>query len=366
MVSFPKLSLPSFSLSAMPFLGKPEPIALDIGSTFIKVVHIKGSAKNYQLVKFGMIPLPPEVIVEGAVMDAGRVVDAIKELLSSQKISTKHVVLSVSGSSVIIKRVAVTDMSEEELAESIKWEAEQYIPFSIDDVNIDFQKLGPGPTEGQADVLLVAVKKDKINDYINLVKEAGLEPVVMDVDAFALANMYELNYSREEGTTALLNIGASVMNINILRDGMSIFTRDITVGGNRYSEALQRDFGLSYEDAERIKQGEASGDVDHEQAVQAITAVTEDIVSEIQRSFDFFRSTTGNESVQRILVSGGCAKINRFTSILSERIEVPVEVTNPFKNIKVDPKKFDTAYMESVAPMFGVAVGLAIRRPGDR
>ena len=240
----------------MLFSKKIEPIALDIGSTFIKLVQLKGSNKNYQLIKFGMVPLPPEVIVEGAVMDAGRVVEAIKELLSSQKIKTKEVVISVSGSSVIIKRVSVADMTDEELAESIKWEAEQYIPFSIDDVNVDFQKLGAGAAAGQADVLLVAVKKDKINDYVNLVKEAGLEPVVMDVDAFALANMYELNYALEEGTTALLNIGASVMNINILKDGISIFTRDITVGGNRYTEALQRDFGLTYEDAEKVKRGE--------------------------------------------------------------------------------------------------------------
>jgi type IV pilus assembly protein PilM len=348
------------------FLKKTEPFALDIGSTFIKLVHLKGAGKNYQLAKFGMVPLPPEVIVEGAVMDAGRVVDAIKELLSSQKVTTKHVVLSVSGSSVIIKRVAVTDMSDEELAESIKWEAEQYIPFSIDDVNIDFQKLGPGPAEGQADVLLVAVKKDKINDYINLVKEAGLEPVVMDVDAFALANMYELNYEMEAGTTALLNIGASVMNINVLRDGMSIFTRDITVGGNRYSEALQRDFGLSYDDAEKVKQGGGAEGVDREQVAGAMSTVTEDIVAEIQRSFDFFRSTTGSEPVQRVLVSGGCAKIERFINTLGARLEIPAEVASPFKNIKVDPKKFDPALMESVAPMFGVAVGLAIRRPGDR
>ena len=182
----------------MLFSKKIEPVALDIGSTFIKLVQLKGSNKNYQLVKFGMVPLPPEVIVEGAVMDAGRVVEAIKELLAAQKVTTKEVVISVSGSSVIIKRVSVADMTDEELAESIKWEAEQYIPFSIDDVNVDFQKLGPGATEGQADVLLVAVKKDKINDYVNLVKEAGLEPVVMDVDAFALANMHELNYEIED------------------------------------------------------------------------------------------------------------------------------------------------------------------------
>jgi type IV pilus assembly protein PilM len=350
----------------MLFSRKIEPIAIDIGSTFIKLVQLKGSNRNYQLVKFGMVPLPPEVIVEGAVMDAGRVVDAVKELLAAQKVTTKEVVISVSGSSVIIKRVAVADMTDEELAESIKWEAEQYIPFSIDDVNVDFQKLGVGAAEGQADVLLVAVKKDKINDYVNLVKEAGLEPVVMDVDAFALANMYELNYDVEAGTTALLNIGASVMNINILKDGASIFTRDITVGGNRYTEALQRDFGLTYEDAEKVKRGEDVEGADKEQISSVMSSVTEDIVAETQRSFEFFRSTTGSEKVSRVLVSGGCARIGNFTSILSERLEIPVEVANPFKNVKIDAKKFDTAIIEDSSPLCAVAIGLAIRRPGDR
>ena len=348
------------------FSRKIEPIALDIGSTFIKLVQLKGSKGNYHLVKFGVVPLPPEVIVEGAVMDAGRVVDAIKELLTAQQVKTKEVVISVSGSSVIIKRIAVADMSEEELSESIKWEAEQYIPFSIDDVNVDFQKIGPGAQEGQADVLLVAVKKDKINDYINLVKEAGLEPVVLDVDAFALANMYELNYQMEAGIIALLNIGASVMNINILKDGMSIFTRDITVGGNRYTEALQRDFGLTYEDAEKVKRGETVEGQDKEQIASVMAAVTEDIVGETQRSFDFFRSTTGSENVTRVLVSGGCARIGDFTSILSQRIEIPVEITSPFKNIKIDPKHFDPALLQEAGPQSAVAVGLALRRPGDR
>ncbi|HYA85535.1 MAG TPA: type IV pilus assembly protein PilM [Nitrospirota bacterium] len=348
------------------FSKKIEPIALDIGSTFIKLVQLKGTNRNYRLVKFGMIPLPPEVIVEGAVMDAGRVVDAIKELLVAQKVTTKEVVISVSGSSVIIKRVSVADMTDEELAESIKWEAEQYIPFSVDDVNVDFQRLGAGAAEGQADVLLVAVKKDKINDYVNLVKEAGLEPVVMDVDAFALANMYELNYDVEAGTTALLNIGASVMNINILKDGTSIFTRDVTVGGNRYTEALQRDFSLTYEDAEKVKRGEDVEGADREQIASVMSSVTEDIVAETQRSFEFFRSTTGSEKVSHVLVAGGCARIGHFTTMLSERLEIPVEVANPFKNIKIDPGKFDTARIEDSAPLCAVAVGLAIRRPGDR
>lgn len=348
------------------FSKKIEPIALDIGSTFIKLVQLKGSNKKYQLLKFGMVPLPPEVIVEGAVMDAGRVVEAIRELLAAHKVTTKEVVISVSGSSVIIKRVSVADMTDEELAESIKWEAEQYIPFSIDDVNVDFQKLGPGAAEGQADVLLVAVKKDKINDYVNLVKEAGLEPVVMDVDAFALANMYELNYSIETGTTALLNIGASVMNINILKDGMSIFTRDITVGGNRYTEALQRDFGLTYEDAEKVKRGESVDGADTERISGVMSAVTDDIVAETQRSFEFFRSTTGSDKVSRVLVSGGCARIGNFTSVLSERLEMPVEVVDPFKNITIDSKRFEPSVLAESGPLCAVAVGLAIRRPGDR
>lgn len=350
----------------MLFSRKIEPVALDIGSTFIKLVQLKGSGKSYSLAKFGMVPLPAEVIVEGAVMDANRVSEAIKELLAAQKIKTKEVVLSVSGSSVIIKRISIADMTDEELAESIKWEAEQYIPFSIDDVNVDFQKLGPGAAEGQADVLLVAVKKDKINDYVNLVKDAGLEPVVVDVDAFALANMCELNYDMEAGITALLNIGASVMNINILRDGVSIFTRDITVGGNRYTEALQRDAGLSYDDAEKIKRGEGVDGADMDQLNGIIATVTEDIVGEIQRSFDFFRSTTGSDNVSRVLLSGGCAKISKFTRVLSERLEIPVDIINPFKNIKVDPKFFEAGFISDAAPLAAIAVGLAMRRPGDR
>jgi len=257
-------------------------------------------------------------------------------------------------------------MTDEELSESIKWEAEQYIPFSIDDVNVDFQKLGAGAAAGQADVLLVAVKKDKINDYVNLVKEAGLEPVVMDVDAFALANMYELNYAFEEGTTALLNIGASVMNINILKDGISIFTRDITVGGNRYTEALQRDFGLTYEDAEKVKRGEAFDAADKEQIAGVMSSVTDDIVAETQRSFEFFRSTTGSDKVSRVLVSGGCARIGNFTTVLSERLEIPVEVVDPFKKIKIDPKRFESTLIAASSPLCAVAVGLAIRRVGDR
>lgn len=351
----------------MLFFGrKSEPIALDIGSTLIKLVQLKGSGKGFSLSKFGMAPLPPEVIVEGAVMDANRVSEAIKELIAAQKIKTKEVVLSVSGSSVIIKRVSIADMSEEELAESIKWEAEQYIPFSIDDVNVDFQKLGPGAAEGQADVLLVAVKKDKINDYVNLVKDAGLEPVVVDVDAFALANMYEMNYEAEGGVTALLNIGASVMNINVLKDGISIFTRDITVGGNRYVEALQRDGGLSFEDAEKAKRGEFPDGSDREQLKGIVSTVTEDIVGEIQRSFDFFRSTTGSEAVARVLICGGCAKIPDFSRALSGALEMSVDIINPFKNVKVDPKHFDAGLISESAPLAAIAVGLAMRRPGDR
>jgi type IV pilus assembly protein PilM len=204
-------------------------------------------------------------------------------------------------------------MSEEELSESIKWEAEQYIPFSIDDVNVDFQKLGPGEQQGQADVLLVAVKKDKINDYINLVKEAGLKPVVLDVDAFALANMYELSYELEAGIIALLNIGASVMNINILKDGMSIFTRDITAGGNRYTEALQRELG-AYEDAEKVKRGEPSR-ARQEQIAGVMSTVHRGHRGRNAAVVRFFRST-GARQVTRVLVSGGCARIGNFTTVL--------------------------------------------------
>lgn len=347
--------------------GKRGIIGLDIGSSYIKVVQLKDTRSGYELELFDMLPISPELIVEGSIIDSIRLTEALKELIRKAKIKTKDAVISVSGhSAVIIKRISLPDMTEEELSESIKFEAEQYVPFDIEDVNIDFQILGPREEPGQMDVILVAVKKEIINDYVNVVNEAGLNTVVVDVDAFALENMYSINYEIEADTNvALINIGASTINMNILKGGVSAFTRDSSVGSNLHTEALQREFNISFEEAERLKKGESLEKVSPEEAEPVIMSASEEIINEVKRSLDFFRAGSPSAEIKEIILSGGCALIKGFPELLSGKIGINVRKAEPFRNIKI-PKKFDLLSLDEVAPMLAVAVGLAIRRPGDR
>ena len=347
--------------------GKKSKIAgLDIGSHAVKLALVAERGKDLVLEKFGVRYLSPEAIVDGTVMDRSQVVGAIVELIQEQQLKTKEVAIGVSGNSVIVKRISLPEMGEEELAESISWEAEQYIPFAIEDVNLDFQILGPTQREGAntMDVVLVAAKKDKINDYVSLVSETGLMPVIMDVDAFALENMFEVNYELESGRVdALINVGASVMNINVLRDGLSVFTRDSSMGGNHYTEALQKDLGMGFETAEKIKAGQETEGYDTEQIEALLNTVSEDIATEAARSLDFFRATTGIDNVDRVLLSGGSSLVSGFSEILSEKVGVPVEVADPFRNISIDPK-VDADLAHLTGPAAAVVIGLALRRIG--
>ncbi len=347
--------------------GHKSSIGLDIGSSFFKAVQLKETKKGFELELFDTLPLSPEIIVDGAIIDSLRLVDSIKELVKKARIKTKNAVIGISGhASVIIKRISLPEMSEEDLAESIKFEAEQYIPFDIEDVNLDFQILGPREEPGQMDVILVAVKKDIINEYVAVVREAGLNPTIVDVDAFALENMYEVNYEIEPNkNVALVNIGASTINMNILKGGISVFTRDSSLGSNLHTESIQKAFSVTYENAERLKRGETVEDVAAGEVQSAITSASEEIVSEVARSFDYFKSTVSQEEVHEAILSGGGALIKDFPRLLSEKIGVESRVAEPFRNIAI-PKKFDFAYVQEMAPMAAVAVGLAMRRPGDR
>lgn len=342
--------------------SKKSPVGLDIGSGYLKAVQLRDIRGGYELELFDFLPLPPELIVDGAVIDSIRLIDSLKEFIRKAKIKTKDVVIGIAGhSSVIVKRVAMPDMTEEELSESIKFEAEQYIPFDIEDVNIDFQILGPKEEAGQMDVMLVAVKKDIINDYLSVIKEAGLNCIIVDVNSFALENIYEINYEIETGkNVALVNIGASTINLNILREGISIFTRDSAIGSNLHTEVLQREFNLTFEVAERLKRGEAVENVSIEDAYSVMQLASEEIVAEINRSFEYF-----HEDVHEIILSGGCALIKDFPKYVADKTNIETKVLEPFKNIKI-PKKFDVTYIEEMAPIAGVAAGLALRRFGDR
>ena len=342
--------------------GRKSSIGLDIGSGYLKVVQLKDTKGGYELELFDMLPLPPELIVDGSIIDSLRLIDSLKELLKKAKIKTKDAVISIAGhSSVIIKRVSLPEMSEEELSESIKFEAEQYIPFDIEDVNLDFQILGPKEEAGQMDVMLVAVKKDIINEYLSVVKEAGLNPLIVDVNSFALENIYEVNYEIEpDKNIAIVNIGASTINMNILKGGISVFTRDSAVGSNLHTEALQREFNLTYETAERLKKGEAVENVSPQDAFSVMDLASEEIIGEVNRSLEYF-----HEDINEVILSGGCALVKDFPKLLAEKIGIEVKVMEPLKNIKI-PKRFDITYIEEMVPMATVAVGLALRRPGDR
>lgn len=343
-------------------LGKKSSIGLDIGSSYIKVVQLKDAKGDYELELFEIVPLPPELIVDGSIIDSLRLVDSLKELLHKAKPKTKDAVISIAGhSSVIIKRVTLPEMSEEELSESIKFEAEQYIPFDIDEVNLDFQILGPKEEPGNMDVILVAVKKDIINEYISVVKEAGFNPMIVDVNSFALENVYEINYDIEpHKNIAIVNIGASTINMNVLNSGVSVFTRDSAVGSNLHTEALQREFNLAYDAAERLKQGEPVEKFSAEEAIAVLESASDEIIGEVSRSFEYFP-----EDINEVILSGGCAFVKDFPRLLAEKVGIEVQVIQPFKNIRI-PKKFDVTYLEEIGPIAAVATGLALRKPGDR
>jgi type IV pilus assembly protein PilM len=350
----------------MLFSGKGS-IGLDIGSSYIKTVKLKASKGSYELELFDIHPLPPELIVDGSIIDSLRLVDSLKEMIKKAGIKSREAVISISGhSSVIIKRISLPEMSEEELSESIKFEAEQYVPFDIEDVNLDFQIIGPKEETGQMDVILVAVKKEIISEYTSVVKEAGLTPIIVDIDSFALENMYGINYEIEaEKNIALLNIGASTINVSILKGGISVFTRDSSLGSNIHTEALQREFNIPYETAERLKRGEAVENVSQEDALAVIESASAEILGEIVRSFDYYRSATLHEDISEVILSGGCALLKDFVSMIAEKTGVETRVAEPFRNISI-PKRFDRVYIEEMAPIMAVSVGLALRKLGDR
>jgi type IV pilus assembly protein PilM len=347
---------------------KKDVIGLDIGCSSIKLVELKEDKKGYKLQNLAISPLPSEAIVDGALMDSVTIIDTIRDLIGNSKTKTKDVVTSVSGHSVIVKKISLPFMTEAELEESIQWEAERYIPFDINDVNIDFQIYGSTAENPEVmDVVLVAAKKDVINDYVSIIMESGLNPVIIDIDSFALENMLAINYEMaKEETIAIANVGASITNINIIRNNISAFTRDIFKGGNQITEEIQRQMHMDYEEAEKIKTG-AKVDITSQPIIQNVLKTSsESLAVEIGNSLDFFQSTTTYEKISKLYLSGGGSKIKDFDIVLQQQIGIPVEIVNPFKQIEYSGKNFDLEYLREIGPVMAVGVGLASRKVGDR
>jgi type IV pilus assembly protein PilM len=344
-------------------------VGLDIGSSAVKAIELKPAGKGYRVAAVGVEPVPPDSIVDGAIIDSAAVADAVRRLFTNKQFKAKDVAASLSGNSVIVKKITLPLMSEQELSESIYWEAEQYIPFDIQDVNLDYEIIDPGTgpnSQGTMEVLLVAAKKDKIADYTNVITQAGRAPVIVDVDAFALQNAYEANYGFDPATVVvLLNAGASAININIVAGSQSVFTRDVSLGGNAFTEAVQKELNLPFEAAEQLKKGQSVDGLSYDDALPVIKAMTDNVLLEVEKTFDFFKATASNDHIDRIVLSGGASRVDGFSEALHERFHTPIDQFDPFKQVTFDAKKLGAA-AEEMAPLAAVALGLALRRVGER
>jgi type IV pilus assembly protein PilM len=350
----------------MVFAKRKEIVGIDIGSSSVKLVQLKENKGAYLLQNVGILPLPGEAIVDNSLMDTTSIVEAVKTLIKSLDVKAKDASCSISGNSVIIRKITLPAMTSEELEDQILWEAEQYIPFDINDVHVDFEILSSDLVDtGKMTVLLVASKKDVINEYVSVFSEAGIKLVVVDVDSFAIQNSFELNYENEyENVVALVNIGASIMNLNVVKEGVSLFTRDVQIGGNFYTEEIQRQFAVSGEDAESIK---ITGHCPDQAKLQDImTRANETLSIEIMRSLDFYNSTADDQKISKIFLSGGGAKVALLPAAVSQRLGLPVEIVNPFLKMKYNEKEFDPEYLQEIGPFVAVAMGLAMRRLGDK
>ncbi|MGH9969583.1 MAG: type IV pilus assembly protein PilM [Pyrinomonadaceae bacterium] len=343
--------------------AKKSLVGLDIGSSSVKAVELQRKGASLQLMNLGFENLQPDTIVDGQIMELNNVSNVIASIFSEHQIKTPRVAAGVSGHSVIVKNIILPQMSKEELQESFSWHAEEHIPFDIADVNLDYQLTGN--STDALHVLLAACKSDKIANLKQAIQLAGKQPIVIDVDTFALQNCYEVNYQPKPGeVVALLNIGAATMNINILNGSRSVFARDASVGGSQYTSLLQKELGLTFEQAEAVKRGcPLPDDIEARPIKPIIEAVSDILALEVRKTMDFYRATSeeGGEAIQKILLAGGGSKLPGLSEYLAKRFEIAVEVFDPFRQIQVDSRKFDPDYMREIVPEMAVAVGLALR-----
>lgn len=341
------------------FAKKKSTIGLDIGSSSIKVVEIARDRSGDRLVNYGISEPLSEAIVDGEIMDRQMVHEAITNLMDARQIKCKNVVTAVSGRAVIVKKILMDRLNEEDAKEAIQWEAEQHVPYDINDVSLDFQIINPNVDQKKMQVLLVAAKKDMVQNHADIIREAGLQPMIIDVDSFAIQNAVEANYDFHSGeTVALLNIGAEITNLNIIRDQIPHFTKDLSVGANSFVEGIQRRHNVSQADALSALRGRNESGIDVASIVQA---TCEDLSVQIDRAIAFLKSAGDADRVDRILVSGGSARVPGLTDVLAARHQVPVSVVNPVQRLNFDPGLFGGDAPETVAPVLTVAVGLALR-----
>ncbi|MFQ6082570.1 MAG: type IV pilus assembly protein PilM [Candidatus Aminicenantia bacterium] len=344
-------------------------VGLDIGSHSVKAVELKTKkGKALELVKLGYEILPHESIVEGTIMDSTAVAEAISRVFEENNIKNKNVAISLSGSGVIIKKIALPYLSPEELEESILWEAKHHIAFPLDEVTLDYVILESPESEAQRkmEVLLVAVKKDKINSYRSVVSQAGKNLEVIEVDAFALQNALELNYEGyRDKVIALINLGSNLTSTNIIAQGVPVFVREFAVSGNFITENIQNELNLTFEEAEQIKRGLKVKEFSSSEITPIIEANLKDLKEEIDKTFTFLDTQKIiGKKIDYIFLSGGTAKLKGLVEFFRNEFKTEVEILDPFRNVHYDENKIDPHYMET-APIFGISLGLALRKLGD-
>lgn len=342
------------------FGRKKTTVGLDIGSGLVKVAVVDHGRGEPELVRVAVEPLSHDAIVDGEVMDPHMVTEAVRSALASAGVNSREVVTAVGGRDVIIKRIQIERVKEQQARELMRWEAEQHVPFDMDSVELDFQILDPDGTDLEMDVLLVAAKRELVDAKIRLLADAGLKPSIVDVDAFALHNAFETNHpDAMQGVVALINIGHEVTNINIVDNGVPILTRDIAVGTRRFREDLQRERGLGAEEAESLLRGHDRSP--HLEAV--IESRGEEIAVGVERAAAFLASSSrGAEPLRAIYLSGGGARVPGLAELLGRRLRLTVELANPLANVRVRDGALQQLMTDEVAPLLMLPVGLALRQ----
>lgn len=335
-------------------------VGLDIGSNALKAIELRRAKDGYELLSLGIEFLQPETVADGMIQNPESLCTVISRLFAEQKIQGRDVATSVSGHSVIIKQLSAPPLEGSELYQWVRSIAGQHIPFELSDVDLSYHVLEAEQSPGARPLLLVAAKKETVRSRSEVVHNAGRNLLVVDVDSFALANCYEVNY--EPGPSdmvGLVDVGAGHINISVLRGTVPLFTRDVSVGGMQFTDALMREFALDYDEAERVKRGE-SDRVPLQQATQVLHSFVELVAMEVRRSFDFYRAGNG-EPVARLLLSGGSSRVARLGETLSQELSLPVETIDSFRRIAIRPERFDSDRLYELAPQLAVSVGLALR-----
>ncbi len=346
----------------LPFLSQNElVVGLDIGSHAVKICQLKQTSGGYTILTLGSAVLPEGAVEDGTLNDPEIVSKAIADLFQNLKIKNKKVGFSISGYSVIVKKVNLAVMEEPQLEEHILAEAEQYIPFDIEDVYLDFQDLKTGLQDtDRTDVMLVAAKKEIVDDYLDMLRSLNLNPVLVDVDGFALENTYEYNYQKNENV-ALVDIGASKMSINILSQGISVVARDIIVGSRQLTEQIQNVFDLEFEEAEALKLGSIQSDDKREEIEGIFSTTCTQWILEIKKAIDLYHANHPEQPLKKLILSGGGAKVAGFIDFLAQETELKVELFNPFLKMTSDSNKIDPEYLANIGPEMAIATGIALR-----